>query len=312
MSDPSVSLVIATYNRGERIGRTLNSALAQTTIPSEIIVVDDGSTDDTASWIRSRYPMVRVESVPNGGTSLARNRGAAVARGDVLLFLDHDDDLRPHAVETLVRLLGRFPDARAAFADHSLRDVTTGVYFPDHHSAQPAFHRMRRVAALQIGDTGRLYGSAMHQALLYGNLLQQPWAIYRLAFADRCGFDPQIRYCEDWDMYLRVTNHYPVAVTDVVIADHYIEGQNLHQAAGQEEQHMKVLRKHITGTTRLDIRKQAVLRRRLAMYYKSAGDRQRASNDPDAVRSYRRAFSWWPFDAIVAARCVAWTVSAGK
>src|SRR5205814_1481960 len=112
-------LIIATYNRGPLIARTLDSVLGQTLPPDEIIVVDDCSPDGTGDWVRSHYPQVRVvRTERNARTSAARNFGAERATGDVLMFLDHDDELLPHAVRTLADGLAAFPRARAAYADH--------------------------------------------------------------------------------------------------------------------------------------------------------------------------------------------------
>jgi len=307
MTSPTVSVVIATYNRGEKIARTLDSVLAQTRQPSEIIVIDDASTDDTAEWIRGHYPQVSVFTFPNGGTSVARNRGARQAHGDVLVFLDHDDDLLPKAVETLTDLLRRFPDARAAYADHEYKDVTAGEFFPNHHSAIAAFQRLRPIPVKAKLGNARLYAREMYYALLRGNLLQQPWAIYRTDFQALGGFDPAIRYCEDWEMYLRVTSERNVVLSDQVISTHVIEGGNLHRAAGQEIQHMKVLRKHIGLAGMKDWKATRVLRERLALYYKGFGDRFRETGAPGAWPAYLRAFAAWPFDAVVAFRCIAWS-----
>lgn len=152
---PTISVVIATYNRGARIARTLDSVLAQTVRPTEIIVIDDQSTDDTAAWIRGHYPDVQVVTVPNGGSSASRNRGAERARGDVLVFLDHDDDMLPACVETLMGLLQRFPEARAAFADHELNNLVDGVHFRNHHTEQAAFHRLRAVRPVATNGADR-------------------------------------------------------------------------------------------------------------------------------------------------------------
>jgi glycosyltransferase involved in cell wall biosynthesis len=221
MSALSISVVIATYNRGALIGRTLDSIARQTRPVSEIIVSDDASTDDTVAWIGAHYPAVRVVTFPNGGTSAARNRGAAVATGDVLVFLDHDDELMPHAIHTLEDLLVRFPSVAAAFADHAYREDATQTYHENHHSL-PFFHRLRDVPALRVEGSDRVYGRPLHQALLRGNLLQQPWAIRRDIFQQLGGFDERIRYCEDWEMYLRVTEGRAVALSDTAISIHYV------------------------------------------------------------------------------------------
>ena len=306
MSARSISVVIATYNRGARIGRTLDSVLRQTKPVSEIVVSDDGSTDKTAAWIGSNYPTVRVLTSPNAGTSTARNRGAEAASGEVLVFLDHDDELLPHAVETLDGLLQRFPSTRAAFADHTYHEEATDTHLANHHSMIPSFQRLRKIQVVASEGSDRVYGSPLHDALLRGNLLQQPWAIYRDAFREVGGFDAGIKYCEDWEMYLRVTERFHVAMTDTVISNHYVEGENLHRVEGQEVQQMKVIRKHMARIGWTQPRAQMLLRKRLALYYKSAGDKARAGQSSRGWDDYAASFRCWPFDPVVAVRTVLW------
>ena len=157
----------------------------------------------------------------------------------------------------------------------------------------------------QVGPS-RLYGRAMYYALLHGNLLQQPWAIERATFLQLGGFAPEIRYCEDWDLYLRVAHAVPLAVTDRVISTHYVEGSNLHLTAGQEEMHQKVIRRQLRFSRWNDPRATLILRRRLAMYLKSAGDKARATLPRTAWACYARSLALWPFDHVVAARVLLW------
>ncbi len=305
----SVSVVIAAYNRGPKIAKTLDSVLSQTSAPSEIIVVDDGSTDDTAGWIRAHYPEVNVASFANGGTPVARNRGAEIARADVLVFLDNDDEMRPNAIRSLLDLFERFPKARAAFADHSLR-LVDGTYYMNHHVDIPSFHRMRDVETLEQTANARLYGRPMFYALLHGNLLQQPWAIYRDTFTALGGFDAGIRFCEDWELFLRVADRVPLAVSDSVIGNHYIEGLNQSLSEGQHEWHMKVLRQRLAAARWRDPKAWLIVKERLGMYHKAAGDRCWQQDPTQAWRLYLRSFAAWPFDAVVAARCLLWSYSA--
>jgi glycosyltransferase involved in cell wall biosynthesis len=302
MTPGPVSVVIAAYNRGPRIAPTLDSVLAQTERPAEVIVVDDCSPDRTGDWVEAHYPGVRVvRPERNGGTSAARNLGARAATGTVLVFLDHDDVLHPHAVATLRGLLGSFPEARAAFADHTYVNTVTGVKHPDHHTAQPAFARLGRVPVDRSGPPGRVYHRPLFYALVRGNLLQQPWAVYRDTFLKLGGFAEDVRYCEDWDLYLRVTRSVPIALTDTVISDHIIEGENLHLSPNQVGMYRRVLRRLVRAEP-LNPRVFGPAARKLAMYAKAEGD-----NEPDpgrAWRAYFRSFLLWPFDHVVAARAL--------
>jgi glycosyltransferase involved in cell wall biosynthesis len=304
----SVSVVIATYNRGLRIQRTLDSVRQQSELPGEIVVVDDASPDRTGAWVKEHYPDVRVViSERNGGTSVARNRGAREATGDVLVFLDHDDELLPHALATLVELLAVFPEARAAFADHSFHNLVSGVEYANHHTDQPAFARLREIPVARQLPQGRLYdGQAMYHALLHGNLLQQPWAVYRSTFDELGGFNASVRYCEDWDLYLRVSYAVPLALSDAVISRHWLEGANLSSMEGQDEMHRQVLRWQLDHRRWDECRARNVLRRRLGMAYKVCGDRERPHSLPRAWKWYARSFLAWPFDHVVAARTLFW------
>jgi glycosyltransferase involved in cell wall biosynthesis len=86
-----ISVIIPAYNAERYLGEAITSVFAQTHRPHEIIVIDDGSTDDTANVAQSFSPSVRYEWQPNGGASAARNRGIESATGNFLAFLDADD-----------------------------------------------------------------------------------------------------------------------------------------------------------------------------------------------------------------------------
>jgi glycosyltransferase involved in cell wall biosynthesis len=91
----AVTVIIPCYNASRFIRETLDSALAQTNLPLEVLLVNDGSTDDSAEIARSYGPPVRVISQANQGESVARNRGIDEARGEWIAFLDADDQWRP-------------------------------------------------------------------------------------------------------------------------------------------------------------------------------------------------------------------------
>jgi len=114
------SVVVTNYNYGRFIGETIDSALAQTYPNVEVLVVDDGSTDESRAVIESYGPRVTPVFKENGGMASAINAGFRASRGDVVVFLDSDDLLLPRAVAEAVELLR---DTRVAKGDWTLREM---------------------------------------------------------------------------------------------------------------------------------------------------------------------------------------------
>ena len=111
-SKPRFSVLIPLYNKEREVGEALRSVLAQTLPPEEIVVVDDGSTDNGAAVVEAlaaRHPAIRLIRQPNAGVCAARNRAAAVATGDYLTLLDADDAWRPRFLEEIAALIAEFP-----------------------------------------------------------------------------------------------------------------------------------------------------------------------------------------------------------
>jgi glycosyltransferase involved in cell wall biosynthesis len=121
-----ISVIIPTYNRAALIGETLDSILAQTRPADEIIVVDDGSTDDTPAVIAARYPMVRLIRIANSGDMVGRNVGLRAATSDLVAFCDSDDLWRPDHLAAMARLWQLAPAVRFAYANFHL--VVAGAW----------------------------------------------------------------------------------------------------------------------------------------------------------------------------------------
>ena len=117
MDGSTVSVVIPTYNRINYLPRALDSVAAQTRPVTEIIVVDDGSTDGTAECIRSRYPEVNVIRQANHGVSHARNTGIRNVTGDWIAFLDSDDAWMPEKMSRQFSALAGYPGYRIAHSN---------------------------------------------------------------------------------------------------------------------------------------------------------------------------------------------------
>jgi len=118
---PLVTILIPVYNRAAMAVEAVESCLAQTWRPLEILVVDDGSTDNLTEALARYRGVVRLERQPNGGVSRARNLGIRRAQGDFIHFLDSDNLLLPMAVSRKVDAFARFPDAELCY---SLAEIT--------------------------------------------------------------------------------------------------------------------------------------------------------------------------------------------
>src|SRR6185436_125554 len=119
MSGVLVSVIIPCYNQGRFLGEAIESVLNQTYRNCEIIVVDDGSMDDTAR-VAARYPSVNLVRQSNRGFSAARNAGFEQSLGDLLVFLDADDRLLPNAIEDGVECLEHNPQCAFVYGRYRL------------------------------------------------------------------------------------------------------------------------------------------------------------------------------------------------
>ncbi len=123
----TVSVIVPTYNRAAFVGAAIQSALDQSRVPDEILVIDDGSTDDTPEVLSQFAAPVIVVRQPNRGRSAARNAGLAHATGDAVIFLDSDDLLMPECIERCAEALEQNPEVGVVYTDAYLCD----------HNAEP-------------------------------------------------------------------------------------------------------------------------------------------------------------------------------
>ena len=174
--NPLVSIVVCNYDYGRFLGEAIESALGQTWPAIEVVVVDDGSTDDSLEVAR-RYP-VRIVSQANAGVARARNRGAGEARGEWLVFLDADDVLLPTFVERCHAALANASfDVAYAYAQLERFGLETGIM------------------PLRPFD-GR--------ALFSGNFVPCTTLLRKRAFLEAGGFDPSWPAHEDHELWARM------------------------------------------------------------------------------------------------------------
>ena len=123
MAGLTVAVIIPTYNRAHLVCEAIDSCLAQTRIPDEIIVVDDGSTDDTPTVLAKYSTPVILVRQENAGRSPARNKGIEKATSNLILFLDDDDTLKLHTIALCAQVLEHRLEVGVVYGDIEISDL---------------------------------------------------------------------------------------------------------------------------------------------------------------------------------------------
>jgi len=193
-AQPLVSIIIPTYNRKQYVAEAIDSCLAQTYANCEIIVVDDGSTDDTEVYLRNRYGgQIRYIYQDNQGPGIARNTAIASAKGEYIQFCDADDQLVKDKIQKCVDYFEAHPDVAVV---HSYYQFVA----PDGKTPieTPPFHTFSDDLFCQLLN-------------LTGNVILISSTIIRKSALDDVGAfpdDPEHRSAEDWDLFLRLSSKY--------------------------------------------------------------------------------------------------------
>ncbi|MCW1383276.1 bifunctional glycosyltransferase/class I SAM-dependent methyltransferase [Novosphingobium sp. KCTC 2891] len=202
-----VAVVIASYNHAHFLGDALKSVLAQTVPAQDIVVIDDGSLDDPAAVV-AQHPPARIIRTANQGLPAARNNGLAAINTHYVIFLDADDVLLPGAIADGLACMKANPGA--AFVCGAFR-LADGDLKPRGGPVLP-----------RLGPLG-------HTALLRGNHIGMPASVFydRAKLVECGGFDPTLRRCEDYELYLRMTQRHRIASHANVVAHYRLHGSNM-------------------------------------------------------------------------------------
>ena len=225
-NNPTVSVILPTYNRGWCLKEAIDSVLAQEFADYELIVVDDGSTDETRAILESYGRAIIVRRQSNRGVSAARNRGIAGSRGQLVAFLDSDDLWLPKKLTRQVEFFKTNPDALICQTEETW--VRNGVRVNPRKRHQKL--------------SGLIFESSLDLCLV------SPSAVMiRKSLFDAVGvFDERLPACEDYDLWLRVSCRYPVYLIDepLIIKRGGHEDQ-LSKAAGLDKYRIQSLTKLI-------------------------------------------------------------------
>ncbi len=215
-NDCRLSVIIPSYNRAVFLPEAIESVLSQTYPVFEIIVVDDGSTDETKEVCAS-YPTVQYIYQSNQGVSAARNTGMRVSKGEYLLFLDSDDCLLPKAVEIGVNCINAHPEVGFVFGSYIFQSINPdGSYRTEEiYENQP-----------EVADYATIL-AAEHK-------IQCACIIFRrVAIESVGGFDPNLATMEDINLFLRVAREFPIYFHNQIVFKYRYHGSNLSAKAAE-------------------------------------------------------------------------------
>jgi glycosyltransferase involved in cell wall biosynthesis len=189
-----VSIIIPTYNRGWIIKEAIDSVMVQDYRDFELIIVDDGSTDNTPDILNSYRGDIKIFRQENQGVSAARNRGLAEASGRFIAFLDSDDLWLPRKLKRQVDFFSSNPDACIC--------QTEEIWIRNNMRVNPKKRHKK--------PRGMIFEPSLALCLVSPSAVM----IRRFLFEEVGGFDETLPACEDYDLWLRISCRYPVYLID--------------------------------------------------------------------------------------------------
>ena len=210
-----VSVIVPTFNCAAFLGEALESVFRQGYAPLDVIVVDDGSTDETGAVLARYAARIQVLQSDRKGHGGARNVGIRAARGELIAFQDADDVWLPGKLQAQVRAMMAYPDVGLCFTDAELFDET-GVLLPRMLSEEATGIRRRCLDARTGDDLKDVLVGWIFSDLLVGNAMQVPSVIVRRRCVEVVGrFDEsQPLRAQDYDLWFRMAQRWPVALVD--------------------------------------------------------------------------------------------------
>lgn len=196
MSQPRVSIIIPTFNRAELLSKAITSVLRQSCLDLELLIVDDGSTDNTREVVETIARQVAIPVIyiyqENQGAPSARNHGLAVAHGEYIAFLDSDDFWLSNHLDICVSTLENDRSAGAAFTDHGI--TNDGKAY------------IRTFASVGKNSKELLYRLVTHELVLASDAI----VIRRSVFHELGDFIKDLHGAEDWEMWVRIASTFKI------------------------------------------------------------------------------------------------------
>ncbi|HLJ92663.1 MAG TPA: glycosyltransferase family 2 protein [Gemmataceae bacterium] len=276
MSDDLVTAIIPTFNYGRFVTQAVDSALAQSYRNLEIMVVDDGSDDDTREQLAPYGERIRYLYQKNQSVAAARNTGIRAATGNLIAFLDADDIWHPQKIELQMRCLANHPEAGIVAVDR----------LPEGAVSWPMLN----------GSTHLKARSITVDELVLRPLFAPSGVLVRKQCFEVAGyFDPEFRNAEDYDMWIRIASHFPIVKLEIPLWWYRVHGSNKsHIPARQEAAALKVLDKTFAKSSPL--RNRFLLRQKAYSYaaYAAAQNFTSVGRELPASMRILRSVLLWP------------------
>ncbi|MGL1832976.1 glycosyltransferase [Rhodocyclaceae bacterium SMB388] len=291
-------MIMPSYNTAPYIREAIESVLGQNYPSLELLVIDDGSTDDTPDIVRSYGERVRFFSQQNQGAGAARNLGLREARGDFIAFLDSDDIWLPGKLSAQVAYLTINPDIGVVYSRwRPWRPEQDG------HFRMPTLPEQPNAPGFIASQSGWLYNR-----LLLGSILHTITVMMRRSVIDQIGpFDTQFKRGQDYDYWLRASRIAPIHKLDAVHALYRLHGEGCIKKWPKDNYEKIVLEKALNtwGNTGHDgeITPRSVIRRRIADICFDFGYHHYWEGDPrialgsfaDTIRRHPLKVKAWPY-----------------
>lgn len=276
------SVIVPLYNKGPYVKKALGSILSQTFRNFELIVIDDGSIDDSLSTAKSvlegcnlRYQLIHQD---NSGVSTARNNGVSVSRGEYVCFLDADDWWDPSFLERMDVLIRDYPDA--------------GIYGTNYYYVKSGIERI----CVQGAETGyidycKVYAEGLKMPLWTGAV-----SLSRRIFDEMGGFRPHLKLGEDFDLWIQIVLKYRVAFLNVPLSYYYQDADPAWRGVGRLQDpscHILWNLEYLSDEEKLNPDLKQLLDNLrtdgLLPYYMNENTREAAKNELDKVNWSRQA-----------------------
>jgi glycosyltransferase involved in cell wall biosynthesis len=299
---PTVSAIIPTYNRAQFLPRALGSVLAQTQPVNEIIVVDDGSTDNTAEVIAAYGNSVRYLRQHNAGAGAARNHGLREARCDYVAFLDSDDLWVPEKTALQLAFLQSNPGVDFLFGD-----MANFIAENDNGEAE-----IKDPQAHQYFVENAAHLKKLFECLLIENTIPTSSVIFRRSCVAQVGFmDEKIRIAQDLEYWLRIALHCRGGFVNAILSKRRRHPGNLiNNWAECNEDHARILEQTRKANPGISRHTQQIILQKLASLYYDLGSYYLKRRAFSASYSFlrlggpRHAFDWKRSMKLTASACL--------